>query len=115
MKERKKFEVIRKISEIINKLNPEKNVLLTVIDVSLPKKGGVIKIYLSVFPEEKTKEIINYLNKKQRTIKNKIIENVYLRHLPSKVLLYASFEFKKAQKVLELINEVTKQEKWAED
>jgi ribosome-binding factor A len=111
MKERKRFEIIRKISEIINKLNPEKNVLLTIVDISLPQKGGKMKIYLSVFPEAKTKEIINYFNRKQKTIKEEIIENVYLRYLPSKIVFYPSFEFKKAQQVLDLINEATKQEK----
>lgn len=115
MKERKLFEVIRKISEIINKINPEKNVLITVVEVSLPKKRGTMKIYLSIFPEQKTKEIIKYLNNKQKTIKKEIIENLYLRHLPSKVIFYPSYEFRKAQEVLNLIDEIAKKEKRSED
>ncbi len=111
MKERKKFEVIRKISEIINKFNPERNVLLTIVDIRLPKKGGVMKVYLSVFPETKTKEIIKYLNREQKAIKNEIIDNLYLRYLPSKIIFYPSFEFKEAQEVLNLIDEITKEEK----
>lgn len=108
MKERKKFEIIRKISEIICKINPENNILLTIVDITLPQKRGIMKIYLSVFPETKTKEILNYFNKKQKTIKKEIIENVYLRYLPSKIIFYPSFEFKQAQQVLNLIDEATK-------
>jgi hypothetical protein len=43
MKERKRFEIIRKISEIIYKLNPQKNIFLTIVDVKLPQKGGRMK------------------------------------------------------------------------
>ena len=115
MKERKKFETIRKISEIIYKLNPKKNILLTVVDLKLPRKGGVMKVYLSVFPEKEIKDIIDYLNKKQKTIKDEIRKNIYLRYLPSKVVFYPSFEFKLAERVLKLIDESTKKEKGAEN
>lgn len=115
MRERKKFETIRKISEIIYKLNPKKNVLLTIVDLKLPRKGGVMKIYLSIFPEIEIKEVIDYLNKKQKTIKDEIRKNVYLRHLPSKVIFYPSFEFKLAEEVLKLIDESTKEEKRTEN
>ncbi|GIW67170.1 MAG: hypothetical protein KatS3mg096_038 [Candidatus Parcubacteria bacterium] len=115
MKERKKFETIRKISEIIYKLNPKKNVLLTIVDLKLPKKGGVMKVYLSVFPENDIENIIGYLNKKQKTIKDEIRKNVYLRYLPSKIIFYPSFEFKLAERVLKLIDENTKKEKGTEN
>lgn len=110
MKERKRFEIIRKLSEIIHKLNPKKNIILTIVDINLPPKRGVMKIYLSVFPENKASEIINYLNKKQKTIKEEIKKNIFLRHLPSKVIFYPSFEFKEAEKVLKLINETSEKE-----
>jgi len=111
MKERKKFEIIRKISEIIFKLNPQKNIFLTVVDVKLPKKGGKMKVYLSVFPEKEAKYTIDYFNKKQKKIKEEIKNNLYLRHLPSQIIFYPSFEFKQAEEVLKLINENTKKKK----
>jgi ribosome-binding factor A len=115
MKERKKFEIIRKISEIIYKLNPQKNVFLTIIDVKLPQKGGRMKVYLSIYPEKKTKRVIDYLNKRQNKIKEEIKRNIYLRYLPSEVIFYPSFEFKEAEKVLKLIDENSKEEKRAEN
>jgi ribosome-binding factor A len=115
MKERKRFEVIKKISEIIYQLIPEKNVLLTVVDLILPQKGGLMKVYLSIFPEEKANNLIKYLNKRQKTIKDEIRKNIYLRYLPSKVVFYPSSEFRQAEEVLKLIDEakeeITKKEK----
>jgi ribosome-binding factor A len=55
MKERKKFEVIKALSEIMQKFNVFKDVLFTIVDIKLPKKGGYLRVYLSVFPEEKEK------------------------------------------------------------
>jgi len=119
MKERKRFEVIKKISEIIYQLIPEKNVLLTVVDLILPQKGGLMKVYLSIFPEAKTNDLIKYLNKRQKTIKYEIRKNIYLRYLPSKVIFYPSSEFRQAEEVLKLIDEakeeITKKEKGAEN
>jgi ribosome-binding factor A len=109
MKERKKFELIKKISEIIYQLNPQKNILLTIVDLTLPQKGGIMKIYLSIFPEKDSSQLIKYLNSKQKTIKSEIIKNVYLRYLPSKIVFYPSSEFKKAEIILQLINEANQE------
>ncbi len=106
MKERKKFEIIRKISEILNSHNPKKNVLITVVDLNLPQKGGKMKVYLSIFPEKERKEVIEYFNKISKTIKNELKENVYLRHLPSKIVFYPSDEFIEAQKIFEIIDKI---------
>jgi len=115
MKERKKFETIRKISEIIYKLAPQKNIFLTIVDVKLPQKGGRMKIYLSIYPEKEIKKVIDYLNKRQKKIKEEIKRNIYLRYLPSEVIFYPSFEFKEAEKVLKLIDENTKKKKGPEN
>lgn len=106
MKERKKFEVIKKISEIILEFLPKKNIIVTVVDLKLPKRKGNLKVFLSVYPEKEREEIIKYFNNLSKEIKNEIKERVYLRHLPSKIVFYPSDEFVYAQKVLELINEI---------
>ncbi len=110
MKERKKFEIIRQISEIISKLNLNKKIFTTIVDVKLPKKGGFMKIYLSIYPEKETKNLIDYLNKKQNKIKEEIKKNIHLKYLPSKIIFYPSFEFKEASEVLKLIDEIEKEE-----
>ncbi len=111
MKERKKYEIIRKISEILNSLLPKKNIIVTIVDLTLPQKGGWFKVYLSIFPEKERKEIINYFNKNSQKIKNYLKEQVFLRHLPSKIVFYPSDEIAEAQKVLKLINEISQKEK----
>jgi ribosome-binding factor A len=115
MKERKKFEIIRKISEIIYKLNPQRNIFLTIVDVKLPQKGGSMKVYISVYPQKEMKKVLIYLNKKQSKLKDEIKKNIYLRYLPSKIVFYPSFEFEEAEKVLKLIDENTKEEKRAKN
>lgn len=111
MKERKKFETIKKVSQVIQKLIPQRNVLVTIVDLKLPQKGGAMKIYLSIFPEKEIKFIINYLNKISRTIINDLKQELYFRYLPSKIIFYPSYEFKRGEEILRLIDEVAKEKK----
>ncbi len=106
MKERKRFEVIRKISEILLQFLPKKNLLVTVVDLKLPKRKGYLKVYLSVYPEKEREEMIKYFNRFSKEIKNEIKKKIYLRHLPSKVIFYPSDEFISAQQVFELIEKI---------
>jgi len=106
MKERKKFEVIRKVSEILNKFKQRRDILVTVVDLILPRKGGTMRIYLSIYPKIYEKETIKYFNEISRGIIKEIRENIYLRYLPSKVIFYSSDEFEIADKVLKLIKEI---------
>lgn len=105
MNERKKSEFIKIISEIILRFNPSKNNIITVTDLKLPKKGGVLKVYLSVFPEKEVYKVIDYLNLKQKTIIKEFKKNMYVKYLPSRVIFYPSFVYSQAEKVLKLINE----------
>ncbi len=103
MKERRRFEIIKKVSEILMKFNIFHNIFFTVVDISLPKRKGVMKIYLSIFPEKMIQEVISYFNKIQKEIKNEIKKSIYLRHLPSKLKFFPSFEFKEAQEVFSIL------------
>jgi ribosome-binding factor A len=69
-----------------------------------------MKIYLSVFPERKEKEIINFLNKNSYKIKRDLIKRTFLRHLPQKIIFYSSSAMKEAEKVLKLIDEIEKED-----
>lgn len=108
MQERKRFELIRQISLIIKEKLPNINNIFTVIDLTLPKKGGIMKVYLSVFPEKNEREIINFLNRNNFKIKKEIIKRLFLRHLPRKIIFYPSSAMKDADKVLKLIDEIEK-------
>lgn len=94
--ERKKFLLTEELSKIIQEII-DHNVVFTILNLSLPQKGGVMKVILSIFPESKAEKIIKKLNKESQKIKNKLKSNVYLRHLPKKILFKFSQELKKAQ------------------
>lgn len=111
MKERKKFEVLRQLSEILKKFNIFSNVLFTIVDLRLPKRRGIMKVYLSVFPQEKTKEVVDYFNKIHKEIKNEIKENVYLRHLPSQIKFFSSSVFEEAEQVFRLLEKLKNEKK----
>ena len=111
MKERKKFEVIKALSEIMEKFNIFRNILFTVVDIKLPKRGGYLKVYLSIFPEEKKSEFISYFQKIRSTIKNQLKKQVFLRHLPSKIAFYTSKEFEEAEKVFKILEKIKNEEK----
>lgn len=111
MKERKKYEVIKALSEIMQKFNIFRDILFTIVDVKLPKKGGYLRVYLSVFPEEKRNEFISYFQKISSTLKNELKREVYLRHLPSKIVFYTSKEFKEAERVYKILEKIKNEEK----
>lgn len=108
--ERKKFLVIEKLSEILETII-KGEVVFTILNVSLPQKGGVMKVYLSIFPDEKAETIIKELNKESAKIKNelknKIKNKIYLRYLPKKIVFKYSSDLKEAQ----IIDKILKEEK----
>lgn len=110
MQERKRFELIKQISAIIREKLDDPSVISTVVDLTLPQKGGQMKVYLSIFPEVKEKEIIKLLNKNSFKIKQDMIKRVFLRYLPNKIIFYSSSVMKNADQVLRLIDEINKEE-----
>lgn len=104
--ERKKFLVIEKLSEILETII-KGEVVFTILNVSLPQKGGVMKVYLSIFPDEKVEPIIKELNKESAKIKNELKNKIYLRYLPKKIVFKYSSDLKEAQ----IIDKILKEEK----
>jgi len=106
MKERKKYEIIKALSEILEKFNIFENVVFTIVDIKLPKKGGYLRVFLSIFPENMSKQLISFFKQIERTIRKELKESVYLRHLPARIVFYQSLEFKEAEKVYQLLDKI---------
>ncbi len=101
--ERKKFLIIEELSKILQEIL-DKDVVFTILNISLPQKGGVMKIILSIFPENKAEKIIKELNKDSNKIKNELKKRCYLRYLPKKII----FKFSKELKELQMIDKIIK-------
>lgn len=118
MKERKIFEIIKHLNRILAELRPEKDVLLSIVDLRLPEKGGALKIWLSVFPKEKELSVLNYIRKNQKKIKSRLKE-LRLRYLPQKIEVFPSSALQEANEVLTILknlkNEIEKEEKATKD
>lgn len=110
MQDRKRFELIKQLSIILREELDDPSIIFTVVDLTLPKKGGKMKVYLSIFPEEKEREILSFLNENSFKIKQDIIKKNFLRYLPSKIIFYSSNIIKDANQVLNLIDEFDKNE-----
>ena len=97
-RERKKFLIIETLSKILKeKIDPR--VVFTILDISLPQKGGIMKVRISIFPDEKAKEVISDLNKDSLKIKNELKRKIYLRYLPKKIIFRYTKDLEEAQKI----------------
>ncbi len=103
--ERKKFLIIEILSSILReRIDP--NIIFTILDLSLPQKGGVMKVKLSIFPDDKAKEVVKILNKESQKIKNELKERIYLRYLPKKIIFKYSADLKEAQEIDKILKEI---------
>jgi len=103
--ERKKFLLIEVLSKILReRINPK--VIFTILDVSLPQKGGVMKVKISIFPDQKAKEVISDLNKDSTKIKNELKKSIYLRYLPKKIIFRYSKDLKEAQEIDKILKQL---------
>jgi|FaiFalDrversion2_1042247.scaffolds.fasta_scaffold01064_3 ribosome-binding factor A len=86
--ERKKNEILKFLNLYIKEVIDNPGIIITVLDVNIPSKKGVMNIYLSIFPEKFTKEVINLLKKEERKLKNILKLSKILRYLPKKIYFY---------------------------
>ena len=105
--ERKKFLIMEILAKILEKYI-ENDIVFTILNLSLPQKGGVMKVILSIFPDEKAEQIINELNKNNAKIKNELKRNIYLRYLPKRIIFKYSNELKEAQVLDKILKETSK-------
>jgi ribosome-binding factor A len=101
--ERKKFLIIEKLSEILEEIINGEGVF-TILNISLPQKGGTMKVLMSIYPDNKAKDIIKELNSMQNKIKSELKERIYLRYLPKKI----KFIYSKGLKEMEEIDRILK-------
>ncbi len=106
--ERKRFLIIETLSKILkDRIDPK--IIFTILDVSLPQKGGVMKVKISIFPDEKAKKVVSELNKDSIKIKNELKKSIYLRYLPRKIIFRYSKDLKEAQEIDKILQELNKE------
>jgi ribosome-binding factor A len=69
-----------------------------------------MKVKISIFPDEKAKEVISDLNKDSIKIKNELKESIYLRYLPKKIIFQYSKDLKEAQEIDKILKELKEKE-----
>lgn len=75
--------------------------MVTVMRVEVANDLRSAKVFISVFPEEKEKEILTALKKKKRELKNFMKDKIKMRILPS-----VTFEADKSWRMEKRINEL---------
>lgn len=94
--ERKKFLLIEELSKIIKEII-DRNIIFTILNLSLPQKGGVMNVILSIFPDDKAEKVIKELNEESSKIKRALRRKTNLRYLPKKIVFKLSKELKEFQ------------------
>jgi len=67
--ERRKKDLIKELNKILKIIIDDPQIIVTVLDVNLPTKKGVMIINLSVFPDHQVKNILQFLKKEIDKIK----------------------------------------------
>jgi len=86
--ERKKNEIIKFLNLYIKKITDDPKIIISVLDVNVPTKKGVMNIYLSIFPEKYIKEVIMLLEQEEKKLKKILKSFKILRYLPKKIYFY---------------------------
>jgi ribosome-binding factor A len=104
--ERKKFLIIEKLSEILEEIINGEG-FFTILNISLPQKGGIMKVLISIYPDEKANDIIKELNSMQNKIKSELKERVYLRYLPKRIKFIYSKDLKEMEEIDRILKDLS--------
>ena len=77
--------------------------LITVTEVRISPDLAIAKVFLSVFPIEKSEMVLNFINEKQKTIRFELGKKVQLRIVPE-----LTFFIDETMEVLEKIDRLLK-------
>ncbi len=104
MKKQEKFNaLLRNLASTFITREIGRGVLVTVMRVETPKDLHLAKIFISVFPENKEKEILQLLKEESREFYDSLKKQLRIKFLPA-----VSFEIDRATKLEREIEEVLK-------
>jgi len=105
---------IKKINELIKRelgkiilkeIGFPKNILVTLTHTQTSKDLSECKVFVSVFPEKETENVLKILNKEIYTIQQVLNNRLFMKPIP-KIKFLQDKELKKAQRVDKLLNEM---------
>jgi len=105
---------IKKINELIKRelgkiilkeIGFPKNILVTLTRIQTSKDLSECKVFVSVFPEKETENVLKILDKEIYTIQQVLNARLFMRPIP-KIRFLQDKELKKAQKIDKLLNEI---------
>lgn len=109
-------ERIKKINELIKRelgkiilkeIDMPSDSLVTITGADTSPNLSQVKIYVSVIPESREKDIFNILNKKIYGIQQFLNKRLRMRVIP-KIIFYREEKEKEADRVDKLLNEIKK-------
>ncbi len=100
----------KELSQILLKeFDFPRNILITLTRVTTSTDLSAAKVYISIMPEQKIKEIIKILNRNLRQIQKKIGERLKLRIIP-KIRFVEETKTREAARVDELLERIKEEE-----
>lgn len=93
-KKERLLSLLREVAGSFIRFEVDPDALVTAMRVELSKDASLARIFISVFPENKEKEIVGLLNKKKNEMKEYLKKETKLKVLP-----YVEFEIDKAIKM----------------
>lgn len=89
---------------ILKEMDFPLDILVTVTRVYVPSNLEVANVYISVLPEEKTKEVFNSLNKSIYDLQQFLNKKLKMRPVP-KMQFFKETKIAEASRIEELLNE----------
>jgi len=101
----------REISKILLKEeNFDRSILVTVTRVDISPELSGAKIFISVMPKEKRKEVLDFLKKDIYHIQQELNKRLYLRKIP-RIVFQEEAKVEEAARIEELISKIHKNDK----
>lgn len=85
-------------------LESNRTTLITVTNIDLAPDGGQATIYISIFPDEKKKGVLDFLSRKRDDVRTYIKTNTKLRRIP-RIRFEEDMGEKNRQRIDELLRE----------
>jgi len=101
----------REISRILLKEeNFDRNILVTVTRVDISPELSGAKIFISVMPEERRGEVLDFLKKDIYHIQQELNKRLYLKRIP-RIVFYEEAKVEEAARIEELISKIHRNDK----